>query len=91
MLMNKLRGTVADRPIDTRVVRDEPAAPLRAAAQRANYQGFGYLPQMYLPATGDYIMPAPTFMDRVRSILNNLDSSGPDIHIGDVPIYKMGW
>jgi len=91
MLMNKLRGTVADRPIDARVVRDESTAPLRAAAQRANSQGFGYLPQMYLPATGDYIMPAPTFMDRVRSVLDRLDSFGPDIHIADLPIYEKGW
>jgi hypothetical protein len=91
MLMNRLRGKVADRPIDTRVIRDKSAVPLPARVQRATSPVLGYQPEKRLPATdSSYTMPAPSFMDRLRSLLDRMDSFESDIHIGDVPVYEKG-
>ena len=91
MLMNRLRGKVADRPIDTRVIRDKSAVSLPARVERTTAPVFGCKSEMRLPATDSgYTMPALTFMDRLRSLLDSMDSFGSDIHIGDVPVYEKG-
>jgi len=91
MMMNKLRGTVADRPIDARVIRDESAVQPQATVQRTPLPTFEYQLQMSPPAAvSRFGRPADTLLGRLRSVLDRLDSFGVDIHIGEVAVYEKG-
>ncbi|MFC1635730.1 hypothetical protein ACFL5Z_12895 [Planctomycetota bacterium] len=82
MLVNKFRGTVADRPIDSRVIQNESTVREPTTAQ-------GIVPY-YSNSMRHSNARGGGLMERIRQALDFVNSYEPEYQVGKVPIYEKG-
>jgi len=91
MILNKLRGTVADRQIDSRVTQNEPVAPLQPAVPRTGASEFlsGLTGNSQNRQDYSHLSSTPA-IDKIMAMLSNSAQQMREVWLGPVPTYENG-